>query len=611
MTLQARGRVLTESLDPDDTNAVRMHQMVEEAAPFNALHLLAVMVKLRPAWMAGQRKLATSLRARWNSKGRIERVSKEGSLGRAQLLESKRLAKCLVSFMHHDRKDVTPLFDLVSITLLRSVVNFAFLEEFCKRVVPEQWSVEEKRNLLVQYVRAFQERSYSQDHLEKILQMLVMPVVTHSMDKQQQSVLDDDLVSAISTHLLGLVEPAPGEADAAQVTSNGGTHRTEEGPGAMDLDAAPATNVKVSDNMLVEFLRLATHILNHNPDLFRSRHRQILAFGWQMLKRENAAVTSQAYLLLAYYMHRFPTTDEVAMQVFASMLRCMQPETKKPVLREAIDMVLPVLHAREGGRPSPAHSTSNGNTGGGDTSTPGRSGGRASAMTTESGDLGGGVQVGTGAGGAAQGQSGGANVPSWVRTMKKVLTEELASLGHMALMWQVVLRHADLFYPHRAQFAPSIVHSLLRLGLQQGTTTENRKLSLDLSMLLIGWEKKMQQQQQQQQQHLRDPQHHQDQPVLGGLRCRRKCGQLKFVTLFGVSWLGWPCVFRGLAPSSGADGGIEGRHTSEAGMAFLTRKQVHVKLGWLPQKQWILCGISFASSNDSGLLAGSSPCIHG
>jgi len=43
-------------------------------APYNMLHLLAVMVKLEPSWIGNHPKLAAALRARWNSRGHLERV---------------------------------------------------------------------------------------------------------------------------------------------------------------------------------------------------------------------------------------------------------------------------------------------------------------------------------------------------------------------------------------------------------------------------------------------------------------------------------------------------------------------------------------------------------
>lgn len=71
-----------------------------------------------------------------------------------------------------------------------------------------------------------------------------------------------------------------------------------------------------SDSLQVELLRLATTVLKHSPDLFSPKRRRLLvAHAWQLLKKDNAAVTSQAYLLIAHYMQRFPLAHDVAMKV--------------------------------------------------------------------------------------------------------------------------------------------------------------------------------------------------------------------------------------------------------------------------------------------------------
>ncbi len=130
-----------------------------------------------------------------------------------------------------------------------------------------------------------------------------------------------------------------------------------------------------------------------------------------------------------------------------ALLRACQPDIKKPLIREALDVLMPILVR---GSTDPA-------TGGG------------SAVTASSGRL-----------------------PMWVRYMKKVLTEESQSLPHLVHLWQLILRHPDLFYASRREFVPQMINSLGRLGLPNNATAEQRRLSLDLSALIIQWEKKRQ-----------------------------------------------------------------------------------------------------------------------
>lgn len=56
---------------------------------------------------------------------------------------------------------------------------------------------------------------------------------------------------------------------------------------------------------------------------------------------------------------------------------------------------------------------------------------------------------------------GDAKYPIWVRYTKKVLVEEGHSMPHLIHIWQLIVRHADLFYSSRS--AASHALSLLSL----------------------------------------------------------------------------------------------------------------------------------------------------
>lgn len=57
-------------------------------------------------------------------------------------------------------------------------------------------------------------------------------------------------------------------------------------------------------------------------------------------------------------------------------------------------------------------------------------------------------------------------------------------LGHLVPqlihIWNLIIRHPDLFYSSRTQFVPQMVNSLNRLGLPINRPLENRKLAVDL-----------------------------------------------------------------------------------------------------------------------------------
>lgn len=87
---------------------------------------------------------------------------------------------------------------------------------------------------------------------------------------------------------------------------------------------------------------------------------------------------------------------------------------------------------------------------------------------------------------------GDSRMPIWIRYTKKILVEEGHSVPNLIHIFQLIVRHSDLFYSCRAQFVPQMVNSLSRLGLPYNTTAENRRLAIELAGLVVGWERQRQ-----------------------------------------------------------------------------------------------------------------------
>ncbi|GAU13212.1 hypothetical protein TSUD_234190 [Trifolium subterraneum] len=83
-------------------------------------------------------------------------------------------------------------------------------------------------------------------------------------------------------------------------------------------------------------------------------------------------------------------------------------------------------------------------------------------------------------------------MPIWIRYTKKILVGEGHSISNLIYIFQLIVRHSDLFYSCRAQFVPQMVNSLIRLGLTYNTTTENRRLAIGLAGLIVNWERQRQ-----------------------------------------------------------------------------------------------------------------------
>ena len=72
------------------------------------------------------------------------RLQNEEHLHRHELLESRRIARCICAYVQRHHGLIAPLFELLSIFSYKSRVDYTFLKVFFLDVVAEQFTVEEK-----------------------------------------------------------------------------------------------------------------------------------------------------------------------------------------------------------------------------------------------------------------------------------------------------------------------------------------------------------------------------------------------------------------------------------------------------------------------------------
>ena len=134
-------------------------------------------------------------------------------------------------------------------------------------------------------------------------------------------------------------------------------------------------------------------------------------------------------------------------QVFTALLRCpQQPDVKRPVLREALDVVLPIL--------ANAPTSSSG------VLSPSSSGPPPSMSTPAAG---GSQPMATDSQPPSQ-QPALQQPPLWVMVVRKLLAEEGLTQPAALQVWHAMLRHPQLFYPHRRVLVEQVVQAAARCG---------------------------------------------------------------------------------------------------------------------------------------------------
>ena len=197
------------------------------------------------------------------------------------------------------------------------------------------------------------------------------------------------------------------------------------------LDPPEEVSARYGESLRVELLQLATVLIREMPKALTAHRKELIKWGWNHLKRDDCSSKQWAFVNVCHFLEVYQAPEKIILQVFVALLRACQPEGRA-LVRKALDVLAPALPKRL--------------------------------------------------------SSGDHRFPIWIRYTKKILVEEGHSMPHLIHIWQLVVRHPDLFYSSRAQFVPQIINSLSRLGLPTNAPPENRRLALDLVALVVDWE---------------------------------------------------------------------------------------------------------------------------
>nr|XP_009601660.1 probable transcription-associated protein 1 isoform X2 [Nicotiana tomentosiformis] len=377
--------------------------VASQDAYFQGLALVKTLVKLMPNWLQNNRVVFDTLVLMWKSPARISRLQNEQELNLVQVKESKWLVKCFLNYLRHDKTEINVLFDILSIFLFRTRIDFTFLKEFYIIEVAEGYPSNMKRTLLLHFLNLFQSRQLGLDHLVVVMQMLILPMLAHAFQNGQTwDVVDSAIIKTIVDKLLDPPEEVSADYD---------------------------------EPLRIELLQLATLLLKYlQTDLVHHR-KELIKFGWNHLKREDSASKQWAFVNVCHFLEAYQAPEKIILQVFVALLRTCQPENKM-LVKQALDILMPALPRRL--------------------------------------------------------PLGDSRMPIWIRYTKKILVEEGHSIPNLIHIFQLIVRHSDLFYSCRAQFVPQMVNSLSRLGLPYNTTAENRRLAIELAGLVVNWERQRQ-----------------------------------------------------------------------------------------------------------------------
>lgn len=200
------------------------------------------------------------------------------------------------------------------------------------------------------------------------------------------------------------------------------------------LGVVPAVTSFDDESMRIELLHMSAMMTKGCPKAALGNKAVIIKFGWVNIAVEDIHVKASAHVLVATFLVRNdPPTSRIIDQIYCQLVKAIQPESKT-LVREALDILAPSLPKR-----GPSDS----------------------------------------------------GVPKWAAWTKRILVEEgSSSMPLLVSIYQLMVRHSDLFFATRELYIPHVISSLVKLTLSATVTPDTRVLTLDVIELIMKWERK-------------------------------------------------------------------------------------------------------------------------
>lgn len=211
------------------------------------------------------------------------------------------------------------------------------------------------------------------------------------------------------------------------------------------------THDEIEDSLRIEVLQFSTLLVQRVPHLISTRS-DLAKIGWTWSRADDITAKQTAFVFLAQIFAEYEfVNSKILVQSYFALLRAHQLEART-LVKQALDILAPVLPKLKTQHPLPSKESFD-----------------------ES---------------KKDSKNKKAPTPSWIQYAKKVLLEDGYSVSQLVNVYQLLVRHPDLFYEHREHFISQIANTLTRLGLLQSATAETRLLTIDLSELILKWEKR-------------------------------------------------------------------------------------------------------------------------
>ena len=366
----------------------------------HGLRVLKSLVEHNMSYFAEQTDIVRAMRLLWRSRGRFLRLQHEEQVQNRFHDESTLMASFLMVYATSaSRMDIDSfvevMFELLCIFLQAVTANFIMVRRFLGEAPLLLLGSNQKQHFANKIMRRLMAENNEETKVLSI-QLLLLPLLT---DACRKGILAD------------ILEPTMINEFVHQVLFQKGS---------------PAV---CSDRLRVECLQLLSVFVDGAPESIASYKKDIVRYCSSLLKSEDIACTSWAYICICQLTKRFGTSEKTTRQVYTALIRSHHQEGKE-LVRAALDILLPTLQHRL----------------------------------------------------SAQ------DIKGLVDQTAQIMLEESNSTPQLAHICLTIIKGAPIFQDHCKQFSSLLVGTLNRLGLSTSGPFENKILAAEVIHLLLKWD---------------------------------------------------------------------------------------------------------------------------
>jgi FAT domain len=332
-----------------------------------------------------------AIRWLYRSKGRYLRFQHEDQIPPRFHSESRSLALFLMSNTHTSFDDMDILFELIRVFLQPSTCDFGFVSRFLRHMVCNVLDFEHKKLVVNRFFALLTGESNEETKVLSI-QYIVFPMLFAPVAPPEKNLLIDT----------ALVEKFVNEVLFQK-----------------------GNPVPSGDRLRVELLKMTSMLVDRGATHVQPFRDEIVRFCKGLLKSDDTACKSWAYVVICRVISKFETPVKVTQQVCTTLFRSSQQEGKE-LVRSGLDLLVPALQER---------------------------------LPKD-------------------------DFQKAIEQVAQMMLQDANSVAHIC---QTIVRDPGVFSPYKNRFIGGMLNSLPRLGLPPNCPLESRVLSVDVVELLVEW----------------------------------------------------------------------------------------------------------------------------